>query len=167
MNAAVLQSGLSPSVVAAVTAAFVTALLGALATTLRYVFDVQLVTSDEVEDKIESATGNFHDDLDDIIGRLDDHSEHLDRLEDLLMGGEYQISDGMLELIEVNADEIEDHDERIDGVERIQLKIRRRQRESSGGEMVAEAEDVNPPPDYDERITDTANDPDDSDEGNE
>jgi hypothetical protein len=134
-----LQSGLSQPVFAAVVAALVTVALGALITALRYVFGVELLTTDDVDRMIADEKAIHQDDVDAIF-------ERLDRLEDLLMGGEYQIDDGMLELVELNADSIEDHDERIDGVERIQLKIRRRQREHSGGDSVADSDDETPPP---------------------
>lgn len=138
----------SPQIVAAVTAALVTTLIGALLTTLRYVFDVQLMTEADVEAKIAAKNNQRQQDFDTIIKRLDSQSEALSSLEELIMGGEYQVSDGMLELTQINADDIAEHEERIDGVERIQLKIRRRQQEHTGGQDVADPEDVNPPPDY-------------------
>lgn len=138
----------SPEVIAAVTAAVVTILIGGLLTTLRYVFDVQLMTEADVEAKIAAANSQRQQDFDTIIERLDSQSKALANLEELIMGGEYQVSDGMLELTQVNAEDIAEHEERIDGVERIQLKIRRRQEEHTGGEDVAGPEDINPPPDY-------------------
>lgn len=150
MQTVILQFG-SAQTIAAVTAAVVTALIGLLLTTLRYVFDVQLTTEGDVRRMIAEVNASRQDDFDEIIRRLDDHKEALENLEQLIMGGEYQVSDGMLELVEINAEDIEDHDERIDGVERIQLKIRRRQREHTGGENVADPEDVDPPPEYGEK----------------
>lgn len=132
---------------AAFTAAIVTAAIGLVLTALRYVFDVQLATQSDVDEKIEAANADRQDDFDEILTRLDEHKEVLTDLEELIMGSEYQVSDGMLELVEINAEEIESHDERIDGVERIQLKIRRRQ--AAEGEHIAGPEDLDPPPDYD------------------
>lgn len=136
----------SEPVLAAIIAAVVTLFLSALASAVRYVFGVRLVTTDRVDEKIATANRQRQTDFDAIIERLDEHGEKLSEIESLIMGGEYQVSDGMLEIVEANRDVSEDHESRIKGVERIQLKIRRRQREHSGGEPVARGEDVDPPP---------------------
>lgn len=136
----------SEPVLAAIIAAFVTLFLGALASALRYVFGVRLATTELVDEKIATANRERQTDFDAIIERLDEHGEQLSEIEDLIMGGEYQVSDGMLEIVEANREVSEDHESRIEGVERIQLKIRRRQREHSGGDPVARNEDLDPPP---------------------
>jgi erythromycin esterase-like protein len=117
----------NPSVVAAIVAACITAAIGAIIAALRYVFGVELVTEPEVDDRIADAVDSLQEQDNEIINRLDKHGETLDRVEALVVGGEYHINDGMLELIETNADELDDQGERITDVERIQLKIRRRQ----------------------------------------
>lgn len=133
----------------AVVAALVTIILTGGVSILRYIFDIQLITKGEVNEQIEDADRKLEEQIDEIIYKLEEHSNQLSEIEKLIMGGEYQISDGMLELVEMNEEEIEDHESRIEGVERIQLKIRRRQQEHTGGEPVARKEDVDPPPDFD------------------
>lgn len=126
---AVAQIGVSPTVAAAIIATLITVGIGGLVAAVRYVFDVQLVTEPEVDRRVVDAVESLQEQDEEIAKTLDEHGDKLDRLEELVLGGEYQISDGMLELIELNAEDIDDHEGRITDVERIQLKIRRRQAE--------------------------------------
>jgi hypothetical protein len=123
-----------PAVAAAIVATVITFGIGGAVAALRYTFGVQLVTRPEVEKQISDAVKSLNDQDKEIIERLDEHGEKLDRVEALVVGGEYEINDGMLELIETNADDIDDQGERITDVERIQLKIRRRQSKEDIGE---------------------------------
>jgi erythromycin esterase-like protein len=129
----VAQIWSNPSVAAAIVATLITFAIGGPIAALRYTFGVRLVTEPQVDDRIADAVESLQDQDERIIERLDEHGKTLDRVEALVVGGEYQINDGMLELIETNQDELEDQDERITDVERIQLKIRRRQEEPDDG----------------------------------
>lgn len=118
-----------PAVIAAVAGAVTTAALTVLVAVFRYVFSSALVTQAEVN-RIEED----HRKRDEkIIERLEDRADHLDEIEELILGSEYQVSDGMLEVVQSNESDVR-------SVERIQLQIQRRQEEHTGGEdMVDES----------------------------
>lgn len=138
----------------AVIAAIVTVVLTGAMSAIRYAFNIQFLRIGQVEEKIEESDKEIGTKFDELGERLDKQNEQLSNIEDLILGGEYQVSDGMLELVEVNNEDIEDHEDRIEGVERIQLKIRRRQKEHSGGEPVAHGEDLEPPPKMEDEDSD-------------
>jgi hypothetical protein len=136
----------------AIVAALVTLLLGGLATVFRYIFNIELITEKKVDEKIQAANAERQNDFDRISEKLDNQETQLQEIRDLIMGGEYQVSDGMLEIVEMNRKDVEEHEERIEGVERVQLKIRRRQRDHSGEEPVEHSEDLDlSPSDHDDR----------------
>jgi hypothetical protein len=123
----------SAPLTAALVSVFVTVLIGGSLTVIRFVFGVELLTTRDIEKRDAE-----------IMDTLDDHTERLEEIETLIMGGEYQISDGMLEVVHDTSDDVDDHEKRIEGIERIQLKIRRRQQ--GDDEPIARGEDIDPPP---------------------
>lgn len=133
----------------AVVAAIVTIVLGGGITALRYTFNVRFVTERDMREQVDAVDEKSDERYGDVIERLDEHSNKIEEVRDLIMGAEYQVNGGMLELVTKTEEDVEDYGDRIDGVERIQLKIRRRQREHSGGEPVAWGEDTDPPPGHD------------------
>jgi hypothetical protein len=113
----------SPAVIAGLAGAVTTAALTVLVAVFRYVFSPTLVTQAEVN-RIEED----HRERDaEIMECLEDRADQLDEIEELILGSEYQVSDGMLEVVQANESDIR-------GVERIQLRIQRRQHEHTGGE---------------------------------
>jgi len=123
----------SEPVFTALVAGSVTVILGTLVSVWRYVFGVQLATKTEVEQKIAQSQ-QIPAENNEIIAALDEHGNQLDEIEDLILGGEYQVDDGMLEVVRKNVDDIDEHGDRIDSIERIQLKIRRREDDNLGEE---------------------------------
>lgn len=149
MQTPVIQSSLVESAtIVAIISTVVTVTITGLIAAGRYLFDLQLITRPDLEERIAEAQKGTDERDEKIMHTLEEHTRKLDNIETLIMGSEYQVSDGMLEIVERSEEELEDHDSRIEGVERIQLKIRRRQKEHSGGEPVAREEDVDPPPDF-------------------
>lgn len=132
----------SPEVTAALIAAVVTVILGAAATVFRYVFGVSLVTEDQLKDLIDDEVDSVDAETGQIMESLDRQGEQLNDIEELILGGEYQVTDGMLTLVQQNVEDIEDHGSRIDSVERIQLKIRRRQAEQADDDVDIEMIDA-------------------------
>lgn len=113
---------MEPAVTAAIVAGVTVFILSGLSSVARYTFGIEIPTHREVDNKIEVADEELEEGFDEICDKLDENTEQLNKLEDLILGSEYQVDDGMLELVE-------GHEERIEGVERIQLRIRRRQGE--------------------------------------
>lgn len=119
----------SPALIAGLAGAVTTAALTVLVVVFRYVFSPALVTQAEVN-RIDEARRERDEE---IIECLEDRADHLDEIEELILGSEYQVSDGMLEVVQANESDVR-------GVERIQLRIQRRQEEHTGGEdMVDES----------------------------
>lgn len=119
--------------VSATVATLVAVLIGGSITAARYVFGVELVTKPQLEDQLEANVEAREAQDERFEKQFDEINEQLRELRELIMGSEFQVSDGMLEIVEMNRESIDEHGERISDVERIQLKIRRRQEHDHDG----------------------------------
>lgn len=116
-----------PAITAAIVASIVSITFGSLVAGLRYIFGIQLATKNDVDKKIAGSEIGAEDKFNEIYTRLDKTGEKLEHIEELIMGSEYQVSEGMLEVVLMNRDYLEDHKDRIKRIEHIQIKIRRKQ----------------------------------------
>jgi hypothetical protein len=104
----------SPSVVAAL----VTFALGILGAAARYVFDVRLVRDSDIEDEYGQRFDELSARLDTISNRLDEQDDQLSELESLVVGNDYDASNGLVELIEENTELSRQNLEHIRSLER-------------------------------------------------